>query len=93
MHVVVCSITLFLPGAGSLKGKRQIIKSIIEKVRARVNASVSETSFQDTWQRAVVGVAMVSSDKAMLDKQVNLIRNIVDDCGEAETVEFLVEYV
>ncbi|HWR45052.1 DUF503 domain-containing protein [Sporomusa sp.] len=93
MHVVVCSITLFMPGVGSLKGKRHIIKSITQRIRSRANASVAETDFQDSWQRAEIGVAMVSSDKVMLDRQVNLIRGIVDDCGEAETVEFLVEYV
>lgn len=93
MQVLICSIEIFMPGVGSLKGKRQIVKSIIGRIRSRVNASVAETEYQDTWQRAVIGVAMVSADMGMLEKQVNLIRNIIDDCGEVETVEFLTEYV
>jgi len=93
MHVVVCSIELFAPGAGSLKEKRHIIKSITQRIRSRVNASVAETGFQDSWQRALIGVAMVSGDRVLLDRQVNLIRSIVDNCAEVETVEFLIEYV
>lgn len=93
MQVVVCSIELFIPGAGSLKGKRHTVQSIIQRIRSRLNASVAETGFQDYWQRAVIGVAMVSSSKVLLEKQVNLIRDIVDNSAEAETVEFLVEYL
>lgn len=93
MYVIICSIEIFIPGVGSLKGKRQIIKSIIQRIRSRVNASVAETEYQDSWQRAGIGVAMVSSDRSMLEKQVNLIRNIVDDYGEVETLKFFTEYV
>ena len=93
MHVAVCTIELFLPSADSLKGKRHTLRSVIERIRSRVNASVAETDYQDTWQRAVIGVAMVSSSKVLLDKQISLIRRIVDDCAEAETVSFSVEYV
>lgn len=93
MHVAVCSIELFIPGAGSLKGKRHIIQSIIQRIRSRTNASVAETGFQDYWQRATIGIAMVSSNKVLLEKQVNLIRDIVDNSAEAETVEFVIEYL
>lgn len=93
MHVAVCSITIFMPAVGSLKGKRQIVKSMIGKIRSRTQASVAETGFQDIWHRAEIGVAIVSSDKGMLDKQINLIRVIADDCSDAETVEFLVDYI
>ncbi len=93
MHVVICSIELFLPGAVSLKDKRHSIKSITQRIRARVNASASETGFLDSWQRSEIGVAMVSSDKVMLDRQISIIRRIVDDCAEVETAKFLVEYV
>ena len=93
MHVVICSIELFIPGAGSLKGKRHIIQSIIQRIRSRTNASVAETDFQDYWQRAAIGAAMVSSNKVLLEKQVNLLRDIVDNCAEAETVEFVIEFL
>ena len=93
MHVVVCSIELHLPQAGSLKEKRHSIKSITQRIRSKVNASVAETGFQDSWQRSEIGVAMVSGDKALLEKQIGLVRRIVDDCDEAELTNFGVDYV
>lgn len=93
MHVVICTIELFLPGAGSLKEKRHNIKSITQRIRSHTNASVAETGFQDSWQRSEIGVAMVSSDKVLLDKQIGVIRRIIDDCAEVETLEFLIEHV
>ncbi len=93
MVVLICRIELFLPAVASLKEKRHIVKSIIERIRAKLNASVAETDLQDIWQRAVIGVAMVSSDRTLLEQQLNLIKRIVDDNGEAELVEFIAEYV
>lgn len=92
MHVAVCTIELFLPQSGSLKEKRHSIKSIVQRIRARLNASVAEMGFQDSWQRAEIGVAMVSGDKQLLEKEIGLVRRIVDDCGGAEVIRFTVDY-
>lgn len=61
MHVGVCTIELRLPGNGSLKGKRSIIKSIRSRVSREYNVSIAEVAEQNSWQRAVLGVACVSS--------------------------------
>jgi uncharacterized protein len=60
MHVGLCTIDLQLPGNGSLKGKRSVLKSIITRVSREFNVSIAEVDAQDTWQRAVLGVACVS---------------------------------
>lgn len=93
MSVVVCEIGLFIPGAGSLKDKRQVVKGVVERIRSRCSAAVAETGFQDTWQRAAITAAMVSGSRAILDKQVTLLRKIVDDTAEAEVTFFDVEYL
>jgi uncharacterized protein len=90
---VLCEIVLSIPGANSLKAKRQVVKSIIGRVKARCNASVAETDFQDVWQRSVIGVAMVSSDRSALEAQIEMIRQIVYDVADAELVTISAEYV
>lgn len=55
-------LVLHFPGAHSLKEKRQILSSLIGKVRERYPVSAAETGYQDLWQRALVEVVMVSSD-------------------------------
>jgi uncharacterized protein YlxP (DUF503 family) len=61
MHVGVCTIELRLPGNDSLKGKRTVIKSVVTRVSREFNVSIAEVDAQNTWQRAVLGVACVSS--------------------------------
>jgi uncharacterized protein YlxP (DUF503 family) len=61
MHVGICTIELQLPGNGSLKGKRSVVKSICTRVSREFNVSIAEVDAQDLWQRAVLGVACVSS--------------------------------
>ena len=61
MHIGVCTIELRLPGNGSLKGKRRVIKSMVTRIGREFNVSIAEVDAQDAWQRAVLGVACVSS--------------------------------
>lgn len=64
MHIGVCTIELHLPGNGSLKGKRSIVKSVLARAGREFNVSIAEVGAQDSWQRAVLGVACVSSSTA-----------------------------
>ena len=92
MYEAVCSLELFIPQASSRKDRRQVVKSLVERMRARTGASVAEVGGQETWQRATLGVAMVSGEKAFLDKQVQLVRRLAEDQTEAELTWFTVEY-
>lgn len=60
MHIGICTIELRLPGNGSLKGKRSVVKSIVTRVGREFNVSIAEVDAQNVWQRAVLGVACVS---------------------------------
>ena len=78
MVVGLCTLELHLPGVGSLKGKRQILLSLKERIRTKFNVSISEVDGQDLWQRAVLGVACVANDRRytnqILDSVLNLVR-------------------
>jgi uncharacterized protein YlxP (DUF503 family) len=73
MHIGVCSIDLRLPGNGSLKGKRKVIKSIVTRVGREFNVSIAEVEAQDLWQRAVLGVACVSSSASYAHGQLERV--------------------
>jgi uncharacterized protein YlxP (DUF503 family) len=78
MVVGVCTLELHLPGVGSLKGKRQILLSLKERIRAKFNVSIAEVDGQDLWQKSVLGVACVANDRRytnqILDSVLNLVR-------------------
>jgi len=61
MVIGVCTIELFIPGNGSLKGKRGVVKSIIARLHNEFNVSVAEIADQDLWQKATLGVACISN--------------------------------
>jgi uncharacterized protein len=73
MHVGICTVELRLPGNGSLKGKRSIIKSIVTRVGREFNVSIAEVDAQNTWQRAVLGVACVSSSAEYAHGQLHRV--------------------
>jgi len=73
MHIGVCTIELQLPGNDSLKGKRSVLKSTISRVSREFNVSIAEVDDQDIWQRAVLGVAVVSNSAAYAHGQLERV--------------------
>lgn len=64
MVVVLAQITLLLPEViGSLKEKRALLQRGLDRTRDKFNVSIAETGSQDLWQRAEIGLAMVTSDR------------------------------
>lgn len=61
MVIAVAEITLHLPDSHSLKDKRQIIKSVIERVRNRFEVSIAEVGQNDVWQVAQIGLSYISN--------------------------------
>lgn len=90
MVVGVCTIILQLPGDGSLKGKRRVIKSVIARLRQEFNLSVAEVGSQDNWQQAVLGLACVSSDQSYAH---GLLERAVQWVEESRLDVQLVDYV
>ena len=79
MNVGVCKVRLRLPENLSLKGKRQVLKSITTRVANRFNVSVAEVDDHDLWQLATLGICCVSNNKRhtneVLSKVVDFIAN------------------
>ncbi len=64
MVVAVCRVELVIPGANSLKAKRMVLRSVLDRVRARYHVSIAEVGEQDVWQRASIGFAIVTNERA-----------------------------
>ena len=92
MVVGVCTVTLYLPGNGSLKGKRRVLKSIIARLRREFNIAIAEVDAQESWQEATLGVVCVSTSanyaQGLLTRAVNWID---DHRPDAPIVDFHIE--
>ena len=69
----LCTLDLFLGEANSLKDKRRVLKSMLEKVKSRFNVSIAEVDQQDLWQRATVAFACVSNERAHADSTLSAV--------------------
>ena len=77
MVVGVCTLELHLPGVDSLKGKRQILLSLKERIQRKFNVSIAEVDGQDLWQRAVLGVACVANEQRHTNQVLASVLNFV----------------
>ena len=62
----------------SLKEKRQIVKSILTRVRNEFNVSIAEVDEQDLWQSAVLGIACVSNSQSYAHGQLEAVLRFID---------------
>ena len=86
MLVGICHLELYLTEGGSLKEKRQVIKSIIDKLRNRFNISIAEIGCQDNIRKAEIGFSVVSNESAHLDSLMEKAINFIDNNGRVEIV-------
>jgi uncharacterized protein YlxP (DUF503 family) len=92
MHVGVCQIELRLPENHSLKGKRQVVKSIITRVQNKFNVSVAEIDDQDLWQLATLGMACVSNHRRHADETLaNVVKFVVQNYPDVEVLGSKIE--
>ena len=91
MVIGVCRIRLLIHDNHSLKGKRQVLKSLTEKVRNRFNVSVAEVGLNDSWRDAEVGVSAVGNDRAFVNSVLDKVLNFVVGLNTAEVVDHYIE--
>jgi len=91
MFVGAARVELRIHGSRSLKEKRGVVRSIIQRLRNRFNVSVAEVDGQDTWQRAVLGLAGVGSDAQDLRVRLEKAIDFVADLHLAEVMDQEVE--
>ena len=77
----------------SLKGKRKVVKAIIARIRNHFNASVAEVDDNDIYQRAVIGVSLVGSDRRLINAKLDKLFNFAEDLGLAEMIDTELEII
>lgn len=90
MIVGSCEIEFIIYESNSLKEKRHVVKSIIERIKSRFNASAAEVDYNDIWNRSAIGVAVVSNKKALCE---SMILKIIDFVDNDERVEIINHYM
>ena len=92
MVIGVLRLELYFPGSTSLKSKRQILKRIKDRTHSRFNVSISEVDNGDLWQRATLGVAVVSKDQRYANGVLSRIADKVEREDAAEVIDLAMEF-
>ncbi len=93
--MVIGTLVLHLqvPGSESLKDKRQVVRSLVARVRRTFNVAIAEVGDQDLWQAVELGVACVSNDARHADEVCQKVLNFVGEDAEALLVDSRFEIV
>jgi uncharacterized protein YlxP (DUF503 family) len=94
--IAFLTIELRIEGAQSLKDKRQVVRSLKDRLRASFNVSVAELDASNLWNQATVGVVSISDSRDYLD---GLMKNVerqamrITNNAGAEVVDSFVEFL
>ena len=73
MPVGLLTLELHIAEAQSLKDKRQVIRSLKDRLRNHFNVAVAELDFEDVWQRSVVGVVTLSNEEHHVEEALQKV--------------------
>lgn len=91
MVIGVCKLELYIPGNGSLKEKRRILKGVLSQVQAKFNVAVSEVDNFSLWQRSSIGVACVTANKGFASQVLNKVVDLIKGMPLVEILEYEIE--
>jgi hypothetical protein len=78
MIVGVLRVELSLPGSHSLKDKRRLLRSLLDRLHNEFNVSAAEVDHQDNWRQAEVGVSCVSGESAHANAVLSRVLDVVE---------------
>ena len=91
MVVGVGIIELMIRNSSSLKAKRQVLKSVLGKVRSKFDLSIAEVGDQDKWQSSTIAFTVISNDSGHAHTMLETIINYIEELYLAEIVDTRIE--
>jgi hypothetical protein len=91
MIIAACRLDLFLPNSRSLKAKRQCLSGLKTRIRNRFNVSVAEVDHNELWQRAALGIAVVSNDVQYANRVLSKVVDLVNGVGDVVLLDYAIE--
>ena len=91
MIIGSCKVYLNVPFSHSLKEKRMVVKSIIQKVKNKFNVSIAEVEDQDIHQSIIIGFVEVTTTTAHANSMVQSVINFIDEVSEADLMDTYIE--
>jgi uncharacterized protein YlxP (DUF503 family) len=91
MVVGVLHVECSLPGTQSIKDKRRIVRSLLDRLHHRFHVAAAEVNHQDAWRRASLAVAYISTDARHADQVLARVAEEIDRHGELVLLDYSIE--
>ncbi|MBI5833116.1 MAG: DUF503 domain-containing protein [Armatimonadetes bacterium] len=85
-YVGIVELTFRLDGCRSLKEKRQVVRSLVDRLRHHFNVSAAEIDHQDQWDLAGIGISVISGDRGVVSRLIEQLIDYAESTTEAELV-------
>lgn len=92
MVIGYCRVELRLPMVHSLKEKRSIIKSLLDRINNKFNVATAEIGANDRWQRAELGFVTIANEGGRVDSLLNRLVNYIEDFNGILLLDSTIEY-
>ena len=94
MHVGVCRLMIHVPDATSLKEKRQVSRSLTDRIKNRFNVAVAEVDDNELRQRLTLGISCISNDSAHANEIISKVVSFVEESRrDVELLDYEIEII
>ena len=93
MVIGVCQLEFRIPENQSLKGKRHVLRKMIDRVRHQFNVAISEVGDNDLWQRGRIGICTVGNDRRHINSSLDKVIDFIDKMNLVEMVRTEMEII
>jgi len=91
MHVGILQVEISIPDAMSLKDKRQVVKSLKDRIAHGHNVSIAEVGALDEHRRSIIGMAMVSNDKRYVEGALSKLVDFVKTVPTVDLIDYQID--
>jgi hypothetical protein len=91
MLVGVCQVEILLPQSDSLKAKRFVLSSVKARIQNKFNVSIAEVDQHELWQRATLGMALITNERRFVDQTFSKIIQFLEGDDRLEILEQQIE--
>ena len=91
MTIGALTVILHIPASHSLKEKRRALLSLRDLLKNRFNISLAEVGEQDTWQRSVLAIVSVGTQKSMVEQGLSKVIDFIKEFDPVELIDYQME--
>lgn len=93
MIIGLCTVKLHIPMAHSLKDKRKVLKSLLEKGKNKFNIAIAEVDQNDLWQSSTIAFVTVTNDISYLDSVLEKVIKFIEESNGVQMVDYSIEHL